>query len=484
MSVKQYRGKSRTARAVGMALAIGLTGAGMSVAQTSPSGSARDRAAPSRPAPAGSAPAASDRTVADDSVPSTGGLDIPSNLQIFGKVDPNVRKATAIVNEAVITGTDVDQRVALIGAANNVKIEDAERDRLKLQVLRQLIDETLQIQEAKTKDITVSPEELNQSFDRIAANFKQPPAKFREFLRASGSSERSLRRQIEGELAWQRYLRRQIEPSVNVGDEEVKSILARLEAAKGTTEYSIKEIYLAAPAERAAEANANARRIIADIQKGTQPFEYYARSFSEASTRAVNGDLGWVRADQLPAELAQAAAEMQPGQVAGPIEVPGGLSILFLTDRRQILTADPRDSRLSLKQLTVRFPEGTTQADATKRAAAFATATQALRGCGTVDRVAATLNAEVVDNDTVRVRDLPPQLQEIMLNLQIGQSTPPFGTPQEGVRALVLCGRDDPTTGQLPRADQIQNQLEQTRVNLRATQKLRDLRRDAVVEYR
>jgi peptidyl-prolyl cis-trans isomerase SurA len=447
-------GKARIGRAIGMALAVGAAGA--AVAQTVP-----------------------DRTI-----PETGGLNIPSNLQIFGKVDPNVRKATAIVNEAVITGTDVDQRVALIGAANQVKIEGEERERLKLQVLRQLIDETLQIQEAKSKDITVTPAELDQSFDRVATNFKQEPAKFRDYLRSSGSSERSLRRQIEGELAWQRYLRRQVEPFVNVGDEEVKSILDRLEAAKGTTEYNLKEIYLSAPPERAAEAAANARRVFEELQTGKQPFEYYARSFSEASTRAVGGDLGWVRADQLPAELAQAASTMQPGQVAGPIAVPGGLSILFLGDRRQILTADPRDAKLSLKQLTVRFPKGTTQADATKRAAAFATATQALRGCGTVQQVASTLNAEVVDNDTVRVRDLPPQLQDIMLKLQIGQSTPPFGSADDGVRALVLCGRDDPTTGQLPRADQIQNQLEQTRVNLRATQKLRDLRRDAVVEYR
>ena len=424
------------------------------------------------------------QTVRDESVPDTGGLNIPTNLQIFGKVDPNVRRATAIVNDTVITGTDVDQRVALIAAANNATIEGEERDRLKLQVLRQLIDETLQVQEAATKDIKVTPAELDQSFARVATNFKQQPGQFSEYLRRSGSSERSLKRQIEGELAWQRYLRRQVEPFVNVGEEEVRSILTRLESAKGQTEYNLQEIYLAAPPGREAEAGANARRIMAEIRKGERPFAYFARNFSEATTRSTGGDLGWVRAETLPAELAQAAAELGVGQVAGPIPVPGGLSILFLGDRRQILTADPRDSRLSLKQLTVRFPKGTTQAEATKRAAAFATATQALRGCGTVEQVASTLNAEVVDNDTVRVRDLPPQLQDIMLKLQIGQSTPPFGSADDGVRALVLCGRDDPTTGQLPRADQIQNQLEQTRVNLRATQKLRDLRRDAVVEYR
>ena len=107
-----------------------------------------------------------------------------------------------------------------------------------------------------------------------------------------------------------------------------------------------------------------------------------------------------------------------------------------------------------------------------------------MQGCGSVEKVAASIGAEVVDNDTVRIRDLPPQLQDIMLKLQVGQSSPPFGSPQDGVRALVLCGRDDPKSGTLPRADQVQDQLEQQRVNLRAQQKLRDLRRDAIIDYR
>ena len=430
---------------------------------------------------AGGAPA---QTVPDASVPSTG-LDIPANLQIFGKLDPNVRKPTAVVNDSVITGTDVDQRVGLIAAANGGQtLSPEDRERLKLQVLRQIIDETLQIQEAKSSDITITQDEIIQSYNAVAKRFGHTPAEMRTFLRQSGSSERSLKRQIEGELAWQRYLRRKVEPFVNVGDEEVKSILARLEAAKGTEEYNVKEIYLSATPATGQQVYANARQLIQEIRKGQQPFDAFARQYSEASTRGVGGDLGWVRVAALPGPLADAVTQMQVGQVAGPIEIPGGYSILYLTDKRQVLTADPRDARLNLKQLTIRFPPHTSQADATARAGVFAKATQAIAGCGTVEKVAASIGAEVVDNDTVRIRDLPPQLQEILLKMQIGQSTPPFGSPEEGVRALVLCGRDDPKSGTLPRADQVQDQLQEARVNLRAQQKLRDLRRDAVIEYR
>ena len=422
-------------------------------------------------------------TVRDGEVPQTN-LNIPENLQVFGKVDPNVRKATAIVNDSVITATDVDQRIGLVAAANNVQISGEERDRLRLQVLRQLIDETLQIQQAKTADITITKAELDQAYAGVAKNFNRTPAQFTQWLTQNGSSERSIRRQIEGELAWNRYLRRRVEPFVNVGDEEVKAILDRLEAAKGTEEYHLNEIYLAATPDREQEVFNNARQIIAEIGKGQAPFAYFARNFSAATTRSVGGDLGWVRAAQLPDALAQATQTMQVGQVAGPVPTPGGFSILYLADKRQVLMADPRDARLSLKQLTIKFPAGTTQAQATQRTAAFATAIEKLKGCGSVPQIAGALNAEVVDNDSVRVRDLPPQLQAIMLKLQVGQATPPFGNPEEGVRTLVLCGRDEVASGQLPGAAQIQNQLEQQRVNLRAQQALRDLRRDAVIEYR
>ncbi|WP_235529691.1 peptidylprolyl isomerase [Sphingomonas sp. Leaf242] len=489
---------ARGGRMIGTVVLAAL--AASTIAQTAPRRAApkpaASRAAPSKaaaaqPAPSQQAPsqpnadqANSGQTVQDQSVPDNTGLDIPTNLQIFGKLDPNVRKPTAVVNDTVITGTDVDQRVALVAMANEAKLSPEDRDRLKLQVLRQLIDETLEIQEAKTADVVITPAEMTQSFAGVSKRFNRTPEAMRAYLRESGSSERSLKRQIEGELAWQRYLRKRVEPFVNVGDEEVKSIIDRLQAAKGTDEFNLKEIYLAATPANSQQVYANAKQILQEIQKGAQPFEYFARQFSEASTRAVGGDLGWIRAATLPGPLSEAATSMQVGQVAGPIEVPGGYSILYLTDKRQVLTADPRDAKLSLKQLTLRFPPNTTQAQASTRAQAFAKATQDLRGCGTVEKVAAGIGADVVDNDTVRIRDLPPQLQEIMLKLQVGQSTPPFGSAEQGVRALVLCGRDEAAGGSVPNSEQIQGQLEQQRVNLRAQQKLRDLRRDAIVDYR
>ncbi|MGL4314160.1 MAG: peptidylprolyl isomerase [Sphingomonas sp.] len=420
----------------------------------------------------------------DNDVPNAS-LNIPANLQLFGKLDPNVRKPTAIVNDTVITGTDIDQRLALaLAINNNAKPTAEELQQLRLRILSVLIDETLQVQEAKSHEIKVEPAEIDRRLDLISRNFQKTPQELRVYLRQVGSSEKSLRRQVEAQLYWDRYLHKRIDPFVNISDEEVKAIIDRIKAAQGSTEYHVKEIYLLATPANAQQIFAEARALMEQIQQGKRQFEEVAAARSDASTKSVGGDLGWVRPSSLPEALAQAAASMDINQIAGPIESPGGFSILYLADKRKVLTADPRDAVLSLRQLSLPFPAGTTQAQANAKVADFSKALQTIHGCGDVGKIAKSLGAEVVDNDSVRVRDLPAPLQEMMSKLQVGESSPPFGTPTDGVRSLVLCGRSDPQDGQLPGMEQMRNQMEQQALNLRAEHKLRDLRRDAIIEYR
>ncbi len=421
------------------------------------------------------------QTVSDDGALPNANLNLPTNLSTFGKVDPTFRKPTAIVNGEIITGTDVDHRLGLIMIANGGKIPDDEKERLRVQVFRNLIDEMLQIQEAKANKIDITRPDIDQSFARVSQNFKRTPEQMAQYLSQSGSSSRTMRQQIEAEIAWSRLLRRKVE--VNVSDAEVNAIMKRLEDAKGTSEYRVGEIYLSATPENSTQVVENLRKIIEQLRNGGS-FQAYARQFSEASTAGTGGDLGWVRAAQLPDALSQAVQEIAIGQIAGPIEIPGGYSVVYLLDKRQVLVADPRDAVLSLRQMAMTFPAGMSSGDAQAKATEFGKATQGMGGCGKVDEVASGVGAEVVDNDQVRVRDLPGPLQEILLKLQVGEATPPFGSKEEGVRVLVLCGRDDPADAGAPSFEQIMAQLEEERVNKRAQRYLRDLRRDAVVEYR
>lgn len=410
-------------------------------------------------------------------------LQLP-DMTVYGTVDPNVRKATAIVNGDIITDTDVDHRLALVLIANGGKISAQERDVLRLQVLRNLIDEKLQIQEAAENEVTVPEGEVDQAYARVAQNFRQSREAFEQFLRANGSSPASIKQQIRGELAWSRLLRRRVEPFINVGDDEVQAVIRKLEESKGKDEYRVGEIFLSATPETLNQVLVDARRIVEQVRAGAS-FVAYARQFSEASTAALGGDLGWVRAEQLSPALQGIVSALPRGSVSDPVPVPGGVNIIAVVDKRQVLMADPANAVLSLKQMTLALPAGIGEAEARKKAADMQAMTRNMGGCGKADEVAKSLGAEVVSNDQLRMGDLPPQLQQILGQMPIGAATPAFGSAQDGLRVLVLCGRDDPpASAGLPSFDQVYGQMNDARVNSAARRYLRDLRRDAVIDYR
>ncbi|MEP2734725.1 MAG: peptidylprolyl isomerase [Erythrobacter sp.] len=410
-------------------------------------------------------------------------LGIPQNVAILGNNNPNERSATAIVNGQVITGTDIEQRVALVTSASQNQISDQERQRLRMQVLRNLIDETLQIQAAREQEVAPATEEINQTYARVASqNFGTDLAAMDKYLASVGSSASSLKRQIQGELSWSNLQRRNVRPFVNVSEEEAKEVLAKREADRGTDEYRIGEIYLSATAENKQAVFQNGQRIMEQLRQGGS-FVAYARQFSESSTASVGGDLGFVRLNTLPAAMAQSARSIQAGELVGPIEIPGGFVIMYLIDKRQVAMADPRDAMLSLKQVSISFPAGTTEAAAASKVETFTTGVAAMRGCGDAEAAAAGFGASVVTNDGIRARSLPEQLQQLVLGLQVGQSTPPFGSIQDGVRVLMLCGRDDPAAAPVQSIEQIVREIEEERVGKRAQRYLRDLRNDAYIEY-
>lgn len=396
--------------------------------------------------------------------------------------DPNVYRPTARVNGDIITQTDVDQRAALFRFVNRLELSPEEYEQLKVQVFAALVDEKLKLQEAKANDIVITDDDVRARFDQVAAQYGERPLAFAKTLADAGSSSLSLAAQLRSEMAWDRLLGRKVEPFTSVSQEEVQGLIDRMKLDKGKVEYRLAEIYLSASPATAQATFDNATRIVEQIKQGGS-FGEFARQFSEASTAAVGGDLGFVRLDQLPPSLAQTAQALQPGQLAGPIEVPGGFSIVYLVDVKRILTADARDAVLSLKQMTMPLAATLTPEAGNALAAKFVAATQQLNGCGSVDAVAAQLGASVVSRDEVSMRDIPPQLQNTLLSLAVGRATQPFGSQGEGISVLVLCGRELPSELAAPSVDDVERQLLNEKVEKRAKRYLRDLRLDALIQY-
>jgi peptidyl-prolyl cis-trans isomerase SurA len=408
---------------------------------------------------------------------STGFEDITAKRN----ADPRLRKAAAMVNGVVVTDLDVDQRLALVATASGTQIPREEMQRLRAQILRNLIDEKLQIGEAKEHDVEVDEDQVLDAFNRVATNFKQSPEQFDTFLINAGTSRQSLLDQIRAEFAWSRLLRRRVEPFINVGDDEVNTIIKNMEANKGQDEYRLGEIFLPATTETESDVMAQANNIASQIRAGAS-FVAYARQYSQSATAALGGDRGWVQASQLNQLLREAVSSAKPGSLVGPVRAPGGVFLMMMAEKRKMLAADPLDATVTVKQIAVPLPKDKPRAEQEKIVQALDKQSKVMTGCGRATDLAASLGGKASDLPPQKIRNLPPGLHKAIADLQIGQSTPPFGTENDA-RVLMLCGRDEAQEN-LPSFDEVYAQINEERISLMARRYMRDLRRDAIVDYR
>jgi peptidyl-prolyl cis-trans isomerase SurA len=145
-----------------------------------------------------------------------------------------VQAIAAIVNDQVISAFDVEQRTRLVIASTRLRDTPENRRRIRGQVLRNLIDETLQLQEAQRAGISVQGADVKRAFATLEQQNNMPPGGLVRFLEQAGIAQETLERQITSEIAWGRLIGRRISPTITIGDEEIDETLARLQSSRGT----------------------------------------------------------------------------------------------------------------------------------------------------------------------------------------------------------------------------------------------------------
>jgi peptidyl-prolyl cis-trans isomerase SurA len=395
----------------------------------------------------------------------------------------SVQRIAAIVNDDIISGYDVEQRIKLVMASTRVDDNQDTRRRLRGQVLRNLIDETLQIQEARRFGISVDQSDYERAYRYIEQQNNVPVGQIDRFLAQAGIPKDALEQQMEAEIAWSKLVRRRISPNVQIGDEEVTEVLDRLRANAGKTEYRISEIFLPIDSpEQDEETRRAALRLLEQLRDGAA-FSAIARQFSRGATAATGGAVGWVQPGQLADEQEDALSAMGLNEVSRPIRASGGYYLLKLHERRKI-SGDPElDATLELKQLMVPLAADASDADRETQLTLAQSLRTGIKGCDQIEPKAKEqkLNS-YADLGTLRLREMPPNIQNAVKDLEVGTFSDPIKV-DNGLLLLMVCKRNEPKSS-LPNREAIQKTLEQRRLGMLAQRYMRDLRRDAVVELR
>lgn len=405
-------------------------------------------------------------------------------LATGGAPAQDVQRIAAIVNEEVVTIRDLELRIDLVISSTRFQDSPDNRRRLRNQVLRQLVDERLQMAEAKRLGVTVAPADIDRQLGNLARQNNMSRDQFDDVVKQTGIDMDALTQQITAETAWGRIIQLRLRPLAKISDEEIDDGLTKYEAARGQPEALVGEILLSVDVrDQEEEALRAAQRLVDQIKAGAN-FSAVARQFSAGATAASGGDIGWLLPGQLSPEIEAIVQSLEVGQVSEPVRSFGGYAIMTVRERRQALAPDPLSTRVTLSQFVAphgRAAGAEAVAEARQRASAVAAVAS---GCEDLDRRGRDANAPTSGRlGTFALRDLPPEVRDIVAALPPGRASQPFQSDQ-GFRVVMVCERVEPPQSKPPTRADIQGNLEARRVALLAQRYLRNLRRDAFVEIR
>lgn len=246
--------------------------------------------------------------------------------------EAGLNRIVAVVNAEAITSQELADRIRLsIVSAGLPDTADTQR-RLAAQVLRGLIDERLQLQEARRLELQASEAEIERALAAVAERNRLDVPGLERALRGMGVDPAVYRQQVAAQIAWSKLVQRDLRPRVSIGRELVEQ---ELTAGQGANEeLLLSEILLPVYSpEQEAAVLAEAAGLLQSI-RGDTDFAALARQISAAPSAADGGDLGWVRLANLRPEFRTPLAGLAKGQVSQPIRSAQGVHLVLVRDRR------------------------------------------------------------------------------------------------------------------------------------------------------
>jgi peptidyl-prolyl cis-trans isomerase SurA len=417
-----------------------------------------------------------------------------------GAARAETQKIAAVVNDEVISGYDLEQRLKLVVSSSGVQATPDVLKRIEPQVLRGLVEERLELQEALKQKIKIDDKEIDQALANIARQNNMSPSQIKEFLAKGDIDVSTLRDQVRANMAWTRLVSARFGPRIYISDNDVNSEFDRLNQSIAQTQYLVSEIVLRVDSpDQDEEVQKTAERLEEQLHQGA-PFQSVAQQFSQSSSASGGGDVGWIERNQLPAQVSEALGTMGPGTVSKPIRTAGAYHIVFLRNKREagklrpMMAAEPEApaaaqrevKRVELKQLILPLPHKATEAQV--KAA--------------MDALAGTKNFKVASLPLTPFKQIAPFFQQAVMMTPEGQTSPPAQSSM-GIHLIVVCKRElgeapkeaeAPAKAQtvaaaepeasMPNRDEVEGRLYNQQLSMMSRRYLRDLRRDAVVEYR
>lgn len=249
-------------------------------------------------------------------------------------------RIVAIVDDGVVVKSQLDERVVAIQqrfADDPTQLPSV--DILREQIIERLIIEEVQLQLAARSGVRAGDAQIDQAFAELAqSNGMQPQAFLNELSSLGDGSVTKIIRDLQNELTIQQLQQIQVPNRIQITEAEVDLFL---ESAEGqmfsAPELLLGHIFLAVPSTAGpgeiSLAEETAAILIREYEAGAD-FSNLAVQYSSGPSALEGGQLGWRRAIEFAPELGAAMAEVDIGELVGPVRGAGGFHMFLVEDIR------------------------------------------------------------------------------------------------------------------------------------------------------
>lgn len=243
-------------------------------------------------------------------------------------------RVVAVVNKKVITWAELYRAMEFdYGQKMNFLSEDEKRKFLKENekgYLDNMIDTSLQLQEADRLNMTVEPGEVREAINSIKHKYSMDDAAFAEALKKEGFTLDEYKKKLSEQILISKLVSKEVKDKINVSDSEVKKYIAEKGLDKaGESVYKLSQIFFPMPEkpEDKGQLEQKADEALRKVRSGDD-FMTVASVYSQADP-----DLGMLKRDVLSDKFLSVIDKMKPGDVSDPFWTSQGLFIIKLQDR-------------------------------------------------------------------------------------------------------------------------------------------------------
>ena len=385
----------------------------------------------------------------------------------------DIQAIAVIVNDEVISRYDVNQRVRLILVTSGIPATEENVKRIEEQAIKALIDEKIQIQEAIKLEVPDSPDEINLMLDNIARGNQTTAEGIIESITSQGVNSETLLSQIKSELLWNKIVRGRFGSYINISDEEVNIIYDRTIQNINNSQYDISEIFIGFEDESEEEEAKELTERLTEQLKNEIAFEPVAQQFSQAPSSGQGGFIGWVSEGQLDPDIISNIENLEIGSVSDPIKTVNGYYIIKLNGKSEEGGKNPMKNQYDLISVSFDIEDKIIAKDFSDN----------FISCKRLDGLLENYNQKEVNVIGKRLlQELPKELHKELLEKNAGNALSPRFS-EENIDIILICDRKDDIGIQVNR-DVIEDNIYSQKMGMMSRRHLRDLRRDAVIEYR